>query len=179
MGIGLTRFGRLRRDAAPMLIGVFVLAGHVAPVVHLATHRPDHTHGPTLEALDAAGHRAAHRASLPHRHDVDRREFDSHPQARRSGPQSGRLSSGDCPASGLAPEPPTLPGAPTRDHGRESVAHFGVALLEGPPPPIVPPPAEAIAPSPDGRPPRHGRPLTHQPPVRGPPAHASLRSLAE
>lgn len=162
---------RIRHDAAALLLGVFLLATQFGPVVHLATHRPDHTHGPDLAVLAAADHDAAHRAGRPHdHHDAARdRRPDAHGQSippppppehgEQAGadhaPDAGDASSGDIPID---------------DHGRESVAHFGLALLQGPPPPIVPPPSEAIA-APADATPRWRSVLPHpQPPARGPPA---------
>jgi len=64
---------------------------------------------------------------------------------------------------GSAP-PPASP-----DHGRDSVAHFALALVEGPPPPFLPPPADTLAPPPDDVARWHHAPALPQPPVRGPP----------
>ncbi len=67
---------------------------------------------------------------------------------------------------------------PAGDHGRESISHFGLALIEGPPAPVVPPPAQSIAPPPDPRPRSSSGPSRPQPPARGPPAPQSLPSTA-
>jgi hypothetical protein len=118
---------RLRHSAAVVLLGVFLPAVQVAPVAHLATHRPDHTHESRSKAFEEAGH------------DDDRGEHRSHE-------------------------------SPHGNHGRESFAHFGVALLEGPPAPIVAPPAESIAAPPDARPRALSVTLRPLLPARGPPA---------
>ena len=155
-----------------MLLGVFLLAAQFGPLVHLATHRPDHSHGPDLEALAAADHDAAHRAGRPHdHHDADRgwrpaAHGRSIPQRPPSPPHGEQTEADHAPDT----EDASSSDTPIDDHGRESVAHFGVALLEGPAPPIVPPPSEAIAPPADARPRWHSVPVRPQPPARGPPA---------
>lgn len=168
---GQRAWSGVRHDAAPMLLVVFVLAAQLGPAVHLATHRPDHSHGPARGGLAPAEHHAAHRAGRPHDHpDADRgRRRAAHDRAiaqRPPSPARGEQARVDRAAAGDAPPSDT----PIDDHGRESIAHLGLALLAGPPPPIVPPPSEAIAPPADARPRWHGVPSRPQPPARGPPA---------
>lgn len=146
-----------RRGAARLLLGVFVVAAQLAPVGHLATHRNDHTHGPELAGLANAAHEAAHRSGLAHSH----------------GPESDELTAEELAwlFPNGAPDAPVDSGnTPAHDHGRESVSHFGLALLQGPPPPLVPPPAEAVTPQPDIPLSGHVAPPLPQPPARGPPA---------
>lgn len=165
---------RLRPTAAVVLLGVFLLAAQLAPVAHLATHRADHTHGHRSEVFDAAAHETAHLAGLLHEHDG----------ADEGGPPRGRTGS----AAQRAHPSPDFEEAghdhgrrdhrsqesPAGDHGRESIAHFGVALLEGPPAPVVPPPAQSISPPPDARPCSFSVTSRPQLPPRGPPAPLSL-----
>jgi len=108
--------------AGSLLVCVFVLAAQLVPVVHLATHRDDHAHGPEFDASER-GH--ADRGSPPSRH--------------------------------------------SNDHGRASVAHFGVALLQGPPPPFLPPPSETFALPADVVVRSHRAAPRRQSPARGPP----------
>ncbi|MCC7031462.1 MAG: hypothetical protein IT179_01350 [Acidobacteria bacterium] len=168
MWTGRTSIQGIRRVAAPVLLGVFVVAAQLAPVAHLATHRNDHTHGPELGTLGDADHDAAHRAGLPHAH-LD--ELTADEGAWLDGAEDSAATAGEhAPETGDA-SPAHSHGAPaSHDHGRDSVAHFGVALVEGPPAPLVPPPAETIAPPPDATARDHRAPARPQPPVRGPPA---------
>ncbi len=59
---------------------------------------------------------------------------------------------------------------PANDHGQASAAHFGLALLQGPPAPFLPRPATTLAPPPAAL--RQGRRAgaRRQPPSRGPPS---------
>jgi len=167
MWTGRTSLQDIRRVAGPVLLGVFVLAAQLAPVAHLATHRNDHTHGPELGALGDAAHEAAHRAGQPHAHADD---LTPDERAWLNGDDAA-AAQGDDPAGTTSDGAPAHShGTPSHDHGRGSVAHFGVALVEGPPPPLVPPPAEAIAPPPDAPVRDHLAPARPQPPARGPPA---------
>jgi hypothetical protein len=61
------------------------------------------------------------------------------------------------------------PAVPANDHGRDSIAHLGVALLASPPPPLVFAPAgtpAAVTPLTPRTPPA---PSLSAPPSRGPP----------
>lgn len=144
---------RLRRRAARALLVAFVLTAELAPVAHLATHRNDHTHGPELAV-----------------------EHDHEDAAELTPAERAWLDGGEPPpVSGEADEEhgrgePHSHGSPFDDHGHDSIAHFALATLPGPPPPIVPPPPEAVAPPPNHAPRRHDAPALLQPPVRGPPA---------
>ena len=146
----------IRRIAGPVLLGVFVLAGQLAPVGHLATHRNDHTHGPEFTTLGDAAHEAAHRAGRAHDHGEVTDDALT--------PEERAWLSGEVAAAEHSDE------TPSHDHGRESAAHFGLALLQGPPPPLVPPPAEAVAAPPDEALLGYDAPALPQPPSRGPPA---------
>jgi len=144
----------LRRRAARALLAVFVLTAELAPVAHLATHRNDHTHGPEL----AVG--------------PDDEDADELTPAERAWLDGGELPPDWNEAEEAAHDhgEPHSHGSPFDDHGHDSVAHFALATLPGPPPPIVPPPPEAVAPPPNHSPRRHDAPALLQPPVRGPPA---------
>ncbi|MGE3888189.1 MAG: hypothetical protein AB7H81_17280 [Vicinamibacterales bacterium] len=167
MWTGRTPLQDIRRVAGPVLLGVFVVAAQLAPAAHLATHRNDHSHGPEFGTLDDAAHDAAHRAGLPHDHGD---ELTPEERAWLNGDDAPiEYGDGTAATTGDA-APPHSHGSPLHDHGRGSVAHFGVALVEGPPPPLVPPPAETIAPPPDARARDHRAPARPQPPARGPPA---------
>lgn len=56
-----------RHVAAHVLLAVFLLAHQLAPVAHLATYRPDHTHGPEVAGPEPDGH-----------HDDDDDDDDDH-----------------------------------------------------------------------------------------------------
>ena len=164
-------FRELRRAAAPVLLGVFLLATQLAPLAHLATHRPGHTHGPPLATFDESRHDAAHRDGQPHAHAASSRAARSGSHAERfvrhasiRGQDEHADTDHDTKdAAGRSG------GVPDRDHGRESISHFGLALNEGPPPPIVPAPAGTIATPPDARPRAQRSTPRPQPPTRGPP----------
>ena len=145
------------------MLGVFLLATQLAPLAHLATHRAGHTHGPRLAAFDELDHDAAHRLGQPHAHDAAGREAslpwgNEHADADQGADDPARRSG----------------GVPDRDHGRESISHFGLALNEGPPPPVVPAPAETIAAPLDARPRAQHWTGHPQPPTRGPPDSTRL-----
>ena len=127
-----------------MLLVLFLLGVQLGPAVHLASHRDDHTHG--LDST-ARAHAGAHRDGRAHAH----HQADD----RREGPASPDSS-------------PEDPG-----HGQWNSAHFGLALLDGPPPPGLPPPADRLVPVASAviQPPFP--PDDHAPPVRGPPRLAS------
>lgn len=164
---GRTSCRDIRRVAGPVLLGVFVVAAQLAPVAHLATHRNDHTHGPELGTLDDAAHEAAHRAGPVHDH-AD--ELTPEERAWLNGDDAA-AAQGDGPAGTTGNGAPAHShGSPLHDHGRGSVAHFGVALVEGPPPLLVPPPAETVAAPPDTPVRDYRAPARPQPPARGPPA---------
>lgn len=135
---------RIRPLARPVLLGVFLLAAQGTPLVHLATHH-DHTHGPEAAADDDHGDS----------------EDDGHVHEHDDRHASAHLDHHD---EGTPAAPP-----PSHDHGRVSSAHFGLALLEGPPTPFLPPPAATLARPPDIVPRRHHAPAKPHPPVRGPP----------
>jgi hypothetical protein len=141
---------RIRPTAGRLLLGVFLLAAQLAPLAHLARHRNDHTHGP-----ETADHHAV--AADDHEHE------DEHDH----GGWFADDDHGDVPDhdhDGGVPPPPAAP-----DHGRDSMAHFALALVEGPPPPYLPPPASTLASPPDDVARSHHAPALPQPPARGPP----------
>jgi hypothetical protein len=146
---------RIQPLAGRLLLGVFLLAAQLAPLAHLATHRPDHTHGPEPGHDHEAAPRAAHSYDHDHDdadHDHDGWFADDHGESSDHG------------HDGTAPADPT-----SSEHGRASAAHFDLALLAGPPPPFLPPPAETLAPPPDAVARWHHAPALPQPPARGPP----------
>lgn len=147
---------RIRPLAGRLLLGVFLVAAQLAPLAHLARHRNDHTHGP-----EATSHHAAAVNDHGHEHDDehdDEHEHDGWFTDDDHGEAADHDHDGDAPAAPASP-----------DHGRDSVAHFALALLEGPPPPYLPPPASTLAPPPDQVARSHHAPALPQPPARGPP----------
>ena len=128
-----------------MLLVLFLLGVQLGPVAHLASHRDDHTHGPDSIARAHAG---AHRDGRAH----DHHQADD----RRDGPS-----------------PPDPAREHDSGHGQWNSAHFGLALLEGPPPPSLPRPAERLVPVASAVMPPPLPPDDHAPPVRGPPRLAS------
>lgn len=92
---------RIRPLAGRLLLGVFLLAAQLAPVAHLATHRPDHTHGPET----GHDHEAAPRAAHSHDHD-----HDGTAPADPASSEHGRASAAHFDLALLAgPPPPFLP----------------------------------------------------------------------
>jgi hypothetical protein len=144
----------IRPFVARLLLWVYVVAAQIAPFAHLSTHRNDHTHGPELGAGGDAAHEAAHRAGQAHSHAPDDSGLTDEERAWLAGEDT----------------PPASHSHGPVDHGRDSASHFGLALLQGPPPPLVPPPAETIAPPPADPLRGHDAPALAQPPARGPPA---------
>ena len=146
--------GRIRPTAGPVLLGVFLLAAQVAPVAHLATHHDGHTHGPELDPVELDGDHV----DADHHHD----EIDDYDHHANHDP----ADHDHAPANGA----PSSSRGPSHGHGQGSPAHFGLALVEAPPPAFLPPPAETIALPPDTVP--QGRCAAHlrQPPARGPPS---------
>ena len=140
---------RIRPTAALLLLAVFLAAAQLVPATHLATHRNDHTHGPTLPAAGP-----------------DARHHDDHAAAHRT----GRAHDHGVPVA-VTPHDDQAPPAPAApdDHGRASSAHFDLALLEAPPAPFVPLPAGTLALPPDIVVRWHHAPAQPHPPVRGPP----------
>lgn len=103
-----------------MQLAVFLCGAIAAPVWHLASHRPDHTHGADASTTVFHVHAAGPEGERDHHHhdDVDH-EIElalAPPEAARTSPVSTPLG-----------------------HGHGSLAHFGVALLGAPP--LVPLPA--------------------------------------
>lgn len=162
---------------APVLLGVFALAAQLAPALHVATHRPDHSHGAeaVLALVHHDDHEAAHRAGRPHHHgrNSDADASASGESRARLARTPGRESSSARGASASQDEadPPAGPpeGPPPHDHGLGSVAHFGLALIDPPTPPFVARPAEAVMPPAAVPVPRVCPPPRPRPPVRGPP----------
>jgi hypothetical protein len=155
---------RTRPAVGAVLLGVFLLATQFAPVAHLATHRDDHTHGPTGD--HGRPQRSAARTDAVHDHPHDHDDHHHH---------EGASAAPEHPAADAAPghgDAPAVPAGREPDHGQASAAHFCLALVQGPPPPYLPPPAEARARPADATlRARHAapRPL---PPARGPPQPA-------
>jgi hypothetical protein len=151
------------------MLGVFLLASQLAPLAHMATHRAGHTHGPQLATFDESGHDAAHRAGQPHAHAPAGRAARSSSHADRFVRHASVPWHDEHADTDHGPDEPAPPGVPDPDHGRESISHFGLALNEAPPPPIVPTPNGMIATAPDPRPLAERPPARPQPPTRGPP----------
>ena len=112
-----------------------------------------------------AAHLAAHRNDHTHGPEITAR---AHAASHRAGVQHDH---------GDAANPPGSPGdddgrAP--GHGRWNSAHFGLALIDGPPAPTLPGPAERLAVLPETATPHPRPPSRPQPPVRGPPAPSSV-----
>jgi len=166
---------RLRLAAARVSLVVYLAAALAAPLGHLATHRDDHTHGPEPgrpgqgafgtahghagdDARDGAlagAHARAHALGLDHDHDDDHQAAVHDPADHDEADHE----------HGDDTEAPRVP----LEHGQQSPAHFGLAVLEGPPPPFLPPPPSTLAPSPDTPVHSHEAPALPQPPARGPP----------
>jgi hypothetical protein len=70
---------RQRCPAAAVQLAVFVGGGVAAPVWHLASHRPDHTHGPDGWAFTFHVHEAAADHDHDHPHPDDARSLDRLP----------------------------------------------------------------------------------------------------
>jgi hypothetical protein len=130
-----------------------VSGGILAPVAHLARHRPDHSHGP--------GGWVVH----PHPHEHDGAHHESHEHVRLEPKTTGGET---------ATTPHELEADPLEaDHGHASLAHFNLALLSAPPPLALPNPRPAgvldPAPSPRGVALFHpGFPRPRPPPVLAP-----------
>jgi len=146
---------RRRSQLAGLQVAVFVAGGILAPVAHLAWHRPDHVHGKTaafevhasrgsarprgteglgpgawsLEEASRHEHPAEARSpGLPHRH--------PHPH-----PGFGHRTTEAAPAAEDNPATPD-PGAEPLEttHGHGTLAHLGLALLSASPPLPLPTP---------------------------------------
>jgi hypothetical protein len=81
--------------------------------------------------------------------------------------------------AGLAHEHPDAPADDERtpDHGRDSSAHFGLALLQALPASELPRPAEALLRRAAAAPGRPRPPVIPQQPVRGPPPASRISPL--
>jgi hypothetical protein len=129
----------VRSALAIIQLAVFVGGGVVAPVAHLAAHRPDHTHGPggwiATFRTESSPH-SAHRH--PHAH--------PHPHEREGSVHAIPSSGGPGPGTTREPGPATkhdLVAHPLETtHGHGSLVHFGLALLSAPP--LVPLPVPAL-----------------------------------
>jgi hypothetical protein len=124
-----------------LALATFVGGGVLAPVAHLAWHRPGHSHGvdgTTILHPQPDAHPHPH----PHSHD----DADAHPHAH---PHEGHAQAdphGEAHEPlGPATEPLEVP------HGHGSLAHFGLALLSAPPPLELPAPAPAGVAPPEER----------------------------
>jgi hypothetical protein len=123
-----------RSPFAVLQLAVFVGGSVVAPVVHLARHRPDHTHGPG--GWIATFEHGARPHRHPHVHSHPREQGASGHEAPSPGAVLPETVDGESPAAhrGLAANP--LEAA----HGHGSLVHFGLALLSAPPPLPLPTP---------------------------------------
>lgn len=121
-----------------------------------ADHAPRHHHdGLRSDALDN-GHGHSHGGA-----DHDDRRTAARPAAI-----------GDRDHHATAPPSGRDHGVPASEHGRGNSAHFGLALIDGPPPLFLPAPPETLAPAPDVHPRAYRPAPLPQPPARGPPASA-------
>ena len=161
---------RLRPVAGSLLLALFLAAAQLAPAVHLATHRDDHTHGPELPSPFDRDADSDH----DHLDDHDDADLDDHDHDDLDHHDGGALDALDHDHGGAA-EHHDHDGAPaphrhSSEHGQSSAAHFGLALLQGPPALFLPLPPDTLAPPPDAV--LHGRVAAPrpQPPARGPPS---------
>jgi hypothetical protein len=127
-----------------LALAAFVGGSVLAPVAHLAWHRPGHSHG-------ADGRTVVHPQPHPHPHpqdDADVHPHEGHAHADHHGEAleprrvAGTAAAG--PENALT-EPLEAP------HGHGSLAHFGFALLSAPPPLELPDPAPAGVAPPEDR----------------------------
>jgi hypothetical protein len=133
-------------------LAAFVGGGLLAPVAHLAWHRPGHSHGPdggttalAVESGHAADHRDGDRHAHPHPHAHPHEghdHADDHGEAHELRRAAGETPAG---AESAVTEPLEVP------HGHGSLAHFGLALLSAPPPLELPAPASSGAAPPEER----------------------------
>lgn len=118
------------------MLAVWLVAGHVAPVLHVATHAAGHTHGPVPRrtAADIASATTLHRSlDEAARRFLDRDDTGPSTETglrHRADRARGR-------SDGHAPDAPV----PEPDHGAGSAAHFALALVTAPPPFVLPVPA--------------------------------------
>jgi hypothetical protein len=159
-----------RTRIAALQVAVFVGGGLLAPVIHLATHRADHTHGAggqtiTFDIAPAQGGGAGARRGEHHRQESQgegrarhqhraeaggHAHADSHAHAHpHAGSGHGHAHPSPHRASDVATSPPTEEGSPAPRaeaqplesiHGHGSIAHFGLALLSAAPPLALPAP---------------------------------------
>ena len=146
---------RRRSQLAILQIATFVAGGVLAPVVHVAWHRPDHAHGraAAFEVHPSRGSARPHRTEDlgPESWSREGASRPEHaPEAGGHGsphghphphPGSGQHATEATPAVGEDPAPPG-PGAEPLEtsHGHGSLAHLGLALLSAPPPVPLPTP---------------------------------------
>jgi hypothetical protein len=128
--------GAARLGLAGVLLAVYCLAGELAPVVHVSTHRPDHTHGPGTRTTHQHPH-----AAIDLHPDGDDQELDepAHPHGSPASDANGSRPPGDL---GSVPWGPLAPADP--DHGAGSILHFDLALIDEPTPQPLPAPGEAV-----------------------------------
>lgn len=139
-----------------LALSAFVGGGVLAPVAHLAWHRPGHSHGADgRTVVHPQPHAHPHPDPHPHPHDEadvhahphahpheGHAHADHHGEAHEPGQVAGTALAG--PESALT-EPLEVP------HGHGSLAHFGLALLSAPPPLELPAPAPAGVAPPEER----------------------------
>jgi hypothetical protein len=138
-------------------IAVFVGGGLVCPVVHMAWHPPNHSHGagertvafdlsgPIATAGDPTRPAPGPPSSLERSSRHERGHPHPHPHPHEHPPENGgRGHSVHRPRTGgdsrhtAEGSPPLAPG-----HGHGSIAHLGFALLSASPPLALPPPEPA------------------------------------
>ena len=146
-----------RTRIAALQVAVFVGGGLLAPVIHLATHRADHTHGAggqtiTFDIASAQGGGSGARRGEHHRQESQGEGRARHEHRAEAGGHAHADSHAHPSphrASDVATSPPTEEGSPAPRaeaqplesiHGHGSIAHFGLALLSAAPPLALPAP---------------------------------------
>lgn len=168
MSRGPNTLARLRPVAGPTLLVVFVLALQLAPAAHLTTHRHGHSHGPEPPLPFAGPDDTDHddHGDFEDEGFGGSGGFDDH----HHGDDTGVSEAHDDAADHHHGAVPAAPHRPASEHGQSSAAHFGLALLQGPPAPFLPPPAETNTAPLDAVPKGRCAAPHPQPPARGPPS---------
>jgi hypothetical protein len=127
--------GAARLGLAGLLLAIYCLAGELAPVVHVSTHRPDHTHGPGTRTTHHHTHAAIDLHPNGHGQELDERAPYGNPASDAGGSHSPD-DLGSVPRDSRAPADP--------EHGTGSILHFDLALIDEPTPQPLPTPGEAV-----------------------------------
>lgn len=191
-----------RRLFAPLLLAVYVAAGLVAPLAHLARHRNDHSHGPAIRPTSSGRAFLALTSDRPVRGHARHRDLAAalrgHASPRwpwsagddgEAAPIETSAAAAHQHAPGVpahthdeaaAPSPASHdhtpasdPGSPaSRDHAAGSAAHFALAIVDAPAAPALPLPEDSRADAPAPPCHRSPAPTSRQVLVRGPPVLA-------